>query len=638
MTNGNNSEQRSLEAEEPTSPFPLLAAERQQITAVHMQTVLQLWAMAGYSAAAKIWQLEFSAPLFTLLLVLVLLVPNVSFALEAIRDKRLPARAGGNPRHDHISGFGAILLVSCILVISVLAYWAHTNPDASREIYAGWGLGIVLLLSLFFAAVAILPGLNFGSAIKVVGERASRAVKPLGDAISGVDSILVFCVAPSAGATFASRRWRYGFLVLFSAPLGLLGYWLPAPWGLVPIIWALSSAIAISRRWAWVEDDRETAMLNARFRGEHLKIGFQQDLRDEALLAFIPMFILLPLGLRQAHEWGEALKWTMFSIKGVNQDNLLNWIQFFGSELAKAVPFVDWAEIYDVKGKGPIEIGEGEARHVVFAARVLVDLVFLAALLQALDTFARNAKQIEMFEDGVLDRLDPFIERREFRRLVKRDSYRYIKSSAFDRFGLNTKYNLSRLIELKDDAEDPAVRHAAKLLFDRDFQNADIVVELHDKLKELANVPRGKAPDSAAMLEVLSAIEATGPLRLLDELEEVRRRLVAYSSAREVRRKIVEMFVEWGDRPNDEDYALWVSALVAVLIGEKSREAIFAVRRMAFEALKSAYLRTEREVVLAFQNAANSDGAPNLKNEIGKWLTQNPRDIPPPEDSSAPTV
>ncbi|MEQ9449370.1 MAG: hypothetical protein RLN70_10780 [Rhodospirillaceae bacterium] len=135
----------------------------------------------------------------------------------------------------------------------------------------------------------------------------------------------------------------------------------------------------------------------------------------------LSLIVLLPLAMRQIHLGfgGEA---GIFEFKEGAEDSLITWLSFFGLELAKAVPFVDWADIYDVETVYVVEASSPAAHHVVFAARAVVDLVFLAALLQAISISLKLSRHKRMFFDREIDLLDPMIERLEFEKLaIKRD-------------------------------------------------------------------------------------------------------------------------------------------------------------------------------------------------------------------------
>jgi hypothetical protein len=449
----------------------------------------------------------------------------------------------------------------------------------------------------------------------------------------------VFGVAAAAGATLQSRRNRYFCLVAYLTPLGVLGYFLPEPFGLVPIGWALISAIAISRRWAWVEDDRETAMLNGKFVGDHIKIGFAQDLRDEALLAFSSMFLLVPLALRQTFMWGEAHALPVFALTDVNPDDMTIWVQYFGSELAKAVPFVDWAEIYDVEGQGPIAMTKPLGQHVVFATRVLVDLVFLAALLQALSTLARNAKQSEMFKSGVLDRLDPFIEQREFRRLVQDRDGAWRPTDAAHKFRPGNSYDLTRLIELKKNHDDKTpLGAAARYLFDRDYRNANVSAELHAQLLQQTSLQQGQKPDLAAIAATLQAIQDAGDLRQISDLDDARRALKSFPTARDVRKTLIEMIAAFNAAEDKDDQELQTLFLSDALSAPGGFEPRVETRKIAFEALKARYLAGDDHAFIAIQRAASSDPSGEFRKTAAGFIAAHPRSTPLALDDSSPAL
>lgn len=378
-------------------------------------------------------------------------------------------------------------------------------------------------------------------------------------------------------------------------------------------------AISISRRWAWVEDDREIYMLNHRYSGTHLRIGFAQDLRDEALLSFMSMFFLVPLALRQAHLWSVDLGSPLFSVTADTSLNLLDWIGYYGTELAKAVPFVDWAEIYQVEGDAPIQAESAQARHVVFATRVLVDLVFLAALLQALSILARNAKQMALFEVGVMDRLDPFIEPREFRKLLRKDDGGNWEAneSAIASF---QKYDPLRLAELSAPQHYP-ISIAAKALRRRD--GSDDAARFHEQLLERAFQ---KKKDVDAIDEVLTAIRMTDCVIQHEEMDRVRIELNhrrPMNAVRETILRLLDASPESADR---------TAALKSALIGESSyaegrpedevRDAVAPVRRIALAAFTKRALARDADAIAIIDRVAASDPSGNLRREAKELLAR----------------
>ncbi len=536
---------------------------------------------------------------------------------RAIIDGRLPATPTGHPRHDHITGWGFLALAFAVSVIVGLAAWATADSEAEKQIDSEWGVIVVFGLAVAFVLAALLP--LFGNALGPnVVKRFGALLAPLrwvampfGAILSFLDSILVFAVAGGAGAAQPWLFVRYFFLFCSIVPCAVLGYWLPAPWGLIPIAWGFVVAISISRRWAWIEDDREIYMLNRRYNGAHVRVGFAQDLRDEALLSFMSMFFLVPLALRQAHLWSAAAGAPLFEIDPNAHINLLDWIGYYGTELAKAVPFVDWAEIYQVEGAAPIRAESSEARHVVFATRVLVDLVFLAALLQALSISARNAKQMDLFKAKVMDRLDPFIEPREFRRLVARDESGQwaVQEEALKAF---PKYDALRLAELSAPEHYP-INIAAKALRRRD--GSDDSARFHEQLIERAF---DKKKDADAIDEVLTAIRMTDSVVDADDLDRARIELNHKRAMNGVRENIARLIV----RATDTQARM--AAIRSILVGESNwsdlpsdqvRDAVAPVRRIALNALREPALAGDREAIALIDRVADNDPSGNLRKE-----------------------
>ncbi len=551
-------------------------------------------------------------------------VPFIASWRRAILDGRLPASPNGQPKHEHITGWGFLALSLVIAVIVGLAAWATSDEIADRRIHADWGIGVVFGLAVAFAAAAILPlianalGPNgLTKQLSVIATPLMWFAKPFGAILSFIDSLMVFAVAGAAGASQPWLLVRYGLLFFSILPCAVLGYWLPAPWGLVPITWGFAVAIAISRRWAWIEDDREIYMLNRRYSGAHVRIGFAQDLRDEALLSFMSMFFLVPLALRQAHMWSIDIGHPLFEIRTDAPLHLLDWIGYYGTELAKAVPFVDWAEIYQVQGAAPIDAVSPESRHVVFATRVLVDLVFLAALLQALSISARNAKQMDLFRAGVMDRLDPFIEPREFRKLVRKNSRGHWEANPeeIEKF---QKYDGTRLAELSAPEHHP-INIAAKAL--RRRFGSDDAARFNEQLVERAFA---RKKDADAIEEVLTAIRMTDSAIQVDDLDRVRIELNGRRPMNALRETIMKLISHAPDSP--ERTAAVRSALVGETSLEESskpeniRDAVAPVRRIALDAAKRSALAGNAAAIAMIDQVASSDPSGNLKREARSIL------------------
>lgn len=529
---------------------------------------------------------------------------------QAIRDERLPSIRKSKVKHEHITGWGFVLMALVVSFVLGLASWAASTSPLTRDIDAEWGVYVVFGLAAIFFVAALAPPIdlksdNSRSVIRTIGS----LVRPLGLLLSAIDSILVFAVAGSAGVT---QKWTWlRYLLLFATlvPCGLLGYLLPPPLGLIPLGWGLVVAISISRRWAWIEDDRDVYMLNQQF-GANLRVGFEQDLRDEALLSFMSMFFLIPLALMQAQEWGVHSGHPLFTTNIGHAPLPIDWLGYFGTELAKAAPFVDWAEVYQFHGDERFAPVRGAGEHVVFAMRVLIDLVFLAALLQALSISARNAKQMEMFKAGTLNRLDPFTEPREFRKLLQRGvGERWqVNSEALAKF---PTYDPIRLAELSDPAYAPINLVAIEL---RRRDHSDDVAEFTQTLLERAFA---KQKDPESIEEALNALRMSDGVVPPDDLDRVRIALNHRAPLNAARESVVRLISRYP--PTKER----LEALQSVLVGisaysdgappNEVQDSVYTVRRVAVEALRAQVQANDFEARRLLETVAEKDPSSRVK-------------------------
>lgn len=370
------------------------------------------------------WLNGLSARLIFFCLIVTSFLP-ASFAL--VRQERRSLENMGRSkallRNDVISNgsfwFGLILLG----VISLLAYGA--GKDVFNALGADFGVFATLIVVAGFSFFIVLSTITSGinnfferrNHTKSVAAGGIVALNP-GAWVSWLDSLLVRVVAPLSGATMGhdgnhGLGLHHLIIISIMGPLTVLGFALPQPWGLAPILLAFIIATGVGRRWAWVESDRETASRLQTTRGSEIHIGFKNDLRDEAMLAYGFLFILVPLTLYQINDLTKAF---VFTGTGTSE-TFIDWVRFFGLELFKAVPLVDWAEIYGFEPNVTIEAADGNAgKHLIFASRVLVDFVVMAALFQALSIWQRTRTQRKLYAAGQLDVLDPISEEDFFER------------------------------------------------------------------------------------------------------------------------------------------------------------------------------------------------------------------------------
>ena len=266
------------------------------------------------------------------------------------------------------------------------------------------------------------------------------------------------------------------------------------------------------------EDDRALAALTGFNRDAPYRTEMREDYRDETLLGFIFVFALMPIIMYQIHHSPAfASDNGIFFVPTEQQHSFIDWLGFFGIELAKAVPIVDWAEIYNIgePGANPIIAMRGAySQHAVFLARITVDLVLIAALLQAIGISNRNRQQKRLYNAGALadnrhhpgliDRLDPFVERTELQRAIldttrrnappysKEQPGSFAKNKIFDLSRLRRselidfrRYNMDRLQELYHSSSDPRLRSfIAALEFDRPGFTLKTRIQLLDTLAE----------------------------------------------------------------------------------------------------------------------------------------------------------
>jgi len=307
------------------------------------------------------------------------------------------------------------------------------EPGVISLTAAYWTVGLMALLALAVGWEPILMR-RYGSAmasaarnwitrqprllrlpLKAIGWVVWLIYRTPGTILSVIDLLLARPIAIAAGTTLRPTWVRYGALFVWMLATGLAAYLLPAAWGLLAATAGIMIVLSIARRWNWVERDREAFLAARQSISGVERIGFREDLRDEALTALVFLFVLIPLALRQVDLAYDAF--DLFDSSGTAitvQPSVWAWIGFFGGELAKSIPFVDWSEVYEVANDSPIEAKTPEGKGLVFALRASLDLLLLAAVLQAVQIAARLRDQRAAFEQGQLKIVDPFAERAWF--------------------------------------------------------------------------------------------------------------------------------------------------------------------------------------------------------------------------------
>lgn len=339
-------------------------------------------------------------------------------------------------RDDAVSPLTAYIGFAIVFLIVMLAVWAgnlESEISSTLAFYVTFGVMLMFITFILWPHVARALNNVFehreieGGPVANAGVHASLPASML----SYFDSFLVRLVAPLSGATQRGPLVPHALVISVLLPLIVIGFFLPSPYGLFPVFLGMIIVLALGRRWAWIEDDRETASRLLQTESREIHIGFDNDLKDEALLGYASLFLFVPLALYQIHGW---LPGVFVPGEGYANDPVRDWVGFFGSELAKAVPFVDWWEIYQIDIDRPYqpapELPAG--KHLTFLARAMVDLVIMAALFQAFSIWQRGRTQHRLYDAGQLDSFDPFTEYEFFTRGMLKTKHGYRPRRKFE--------------------------------------------------------------------------------------------------------------------------------------------------------------------------------------------------------------
>lgn len=584
----------------------------------------------------------FRSPFVAILLLtaigLALLPCALAFAKKAVSEGYLPKRLGGEPAHRHVGPGMSVLVIAIVFSIVFIARVFEANIGR-LAITDGIGLIVVAVIGLAFLSLIFVPHIMRSSALRALSPSSSLGtiyktdgwklvtLVPRGIArfASVFDSWMVHAIAPMAGATQSTTLRRYIVLLIQIGTTTVLAWNLPSPVGLIAIAWAALISISVARRWSWTEADREYALRNPNYDDANLRVGVNEDLRDEALLALLVMIFLLPLGMRQLHySMGEV-----FDVPTEIASNPIAWISFFGAELAKSIPFVDWVDIYgaenstrikqvtcsDPAGCDPSTLSKAAtSSHIVFGARAVVDLVFLAALIQAISVARRWAQHKAMFFTQEIDRLDPMLERNEFSKVVRQVDGEWLFNDDIRRL---EHYNKTRLasIRLTNDEESSMWQVATAIMQRRDIPTSSA----SEQLSELVSQKRF---EQLPILAALQQAKADDDLDI-DTIIYARKQLNGKAAYNQARVELVEALIAYDVALNTdpsvgrEIYGQQRTALMHILVGD-TRDSISDARILAAMFL-AGHLRRP-EVRQAMEAAAVHDQAKKVRDAAQEAL------------------
>ena len=324
--------------------------------------------------------------------------------------------------YRNAESLGAILATILFFGIATGAIYLGTLQKTTLA--AGVGQGLFLIVVALFASIVFLDWIGRFPPLRAAAKAFNRAaprMRFLVDFYDLLDSALVRLGAHVAGADHLKTRSRYGILVATLGCLSALAWYLPPPLGLTPVVIGLVVALSLSRLWAWVEEDRDMASITGFSPLAPQRVGFREDFRDETLLGFIFVLVLLPIAWMQADQgFTQIFQDGATTARVKTPGDFGMWLGYFGFELAKALPIVDWADIYRLgPGDASIQPYWPNGAHAIFLARALVDLILIASFLQAIAIANRNTQQKSLYAVGQINRLDEIVEKSALSRAIR---------------------------------------------------------------------------------------------------------------------------------------------------------------------------------------------------------------------------
>ncbi len=535
----------------------------------------------------------------------------IGFWNKASDNRRISTKSNGLPPHNHVGGLGAAVFVLVVTFVFVAAYAGQQLKG--RIVIPEWmGIGVVGLFAFGFAWVFFFSRLvDLGSArsFRSILEKAFSPLVPLGKLLSSFDSWLVFVVAPAVGVTLQSVVLRYFVMLTHIASGCVFAWFAEAPFGLVGAIWAFVAVIALTRRWSWVETERNRVIQDPTLKSWQLRIGLEEDLRDEAISSLLLLVLILPIAMRQFQLM--ELETPVFKVSQGSVNRLDAWVGFFGVELLKALPFLDWADIYNAEASTRIHTSTPLSMHVLLIARAIIDLVFIGAIIQAASisvSLAKNRSDFLSKRSGV-DVLDQRIEQRQLERLAFKINGSWNYHEEIEHY---LHYNPLRLGRL--------LARAKKLRLGKESR-------LYAAVKEITRRSGLEIVPPAELLPQVTASKKIDPDELrgvLDEIEELRqfdleflaiaRRQMNWKSGLESERKrLVQMIVN-----NVEVTSAREQELAAILVGGAS-DSLANIRVLVVRSL-ARNVRANPQNLVSLSHAYHRDRSDIVKSTVASEL------------------
>lgn len=568
-----------------------------ELAAVSLLCILSMAALTTYGSTTGLSLTYLNSLVFGLSSVSILFLGICTHGCyrEAVQNDEVGSKQNGLPLPNHITGLGgavALFLVALVTTIFAVGQWRPYGFDLPESVGNGTIVALAAIFVLVFLSSRIPIPHSMDDAMYSL-RRWTNGVSGLGAILSRIDAVLVFGVAPLGGVTLNNPILRYGCLFgeLFAA--GILTWFCPAPFGLLGAFWVFILVFGVVRRWGWIEHLR-LAKHQDPDTTDSRKIKQIVDLRDEAMTSLLFLVLVVPLAMRQVHL---IVPSTLgFRIENNAINDIFSWTGFFGVELLKALPFLDWADIYGANNSAKIHTQGAVSMHSVFVARMIIDLVFLAALVQWISisvAIEKNKRDFLSKRNGVQS-LDDRIARNHLKRLVQKDETgKFIPKESISLYKDYDRLALARLkIRYKGDD-----RLAAAIREIGDLSGKEITSPSEELLEETFRSP----PKSKRLNEILSAIEQEGDFDL-DNLLPARKQLNWKGGLESERKRLVQLLVRHVPPSLERD-----KQFAEILSGE-SADSLRDVRRLVIDTLVRNAKRNP-EVISYLRTAARNDGS-----------------------------
>lgn len=522
--------------------------------------------------------------------------------MRARNGETFSARDAAFKRHNiDTDALAALLLTAGTILVLTFSFVAGTW-DSQTRMGQSAGLLIASVAACVFALVIFVDVVTRHlSFLRPAIVRVSRGFSWLAAFYGLVDILLVRIGAEVAGATAQSSSVRYALIAGTQSSLAVMAWSLPDPLGLIPASVGFILALSVLRLWAWAEEDQNRAWLRKLSPNVSRRV-VARDHGPDAILGLMFLLLLIPIALKQA-DAGQLFGQRFFD--GADHSDPMPWIAFFSFELVKAVPIVDWADIYLEPGNfDTLSPTDPWGQHATFMARAIVDLVIIAAMLNIVSIFRRRRQQRELFSERYVNRLSLIAENEAFV-----EAYDRPKEKWFNGEGVDFRYyDNERLRELYASSRNARARAFIESIFE------EAGTDVGAALRGFESLVRSHAPiyEIENAFENVRAEHLSGTATVfLDDLKFALVELRGRYGATTLKTKILDFAVELGAtyRPPSEAA---LADLLAGVVFASSRDHFITTRLHAARLLTSVVPRVSDPDLVSELFAQLSTSSPTV--------------------------